>query len=500
MKDQGILLLFLIVFLYKFATLGMAPFLADETLYAEMIAEEGNHISFLPDYLGYPAPWKPGLYFIAYSFFVPPGSAIFGSLEYIYRFPNLIFGLMNAYLVYLIARRFEDRATALATAFFFYASFVAIFTEGRLLMEPFMMAMVLLSLYFYVRKEGSRNLNFAAAGAFALAAALTKSVIALMVPVLAVAYVLQFERKNIANPVFLASLLAVPLGLAVFWVALDGIGMAREVFFIDTGKMFLYDYVSMGLHSLGKGIYYGVLPMLFIVVISFMGLKRHWKENWLFSAWYALSLVPILSSFSAIWYFYYIVPGVAFFAAKMLWQKEEGLDKFAMFILCIYAIGYMAYAYYSTTEQLGWGMEDGKRIGLMLSGKENVLFFGTYYPNTVSVAYKVLSERQATGAYKDFGYVLFGNGIPMPDGESLRDFTYDYYNDKYEREEGFGRMFWEDRIFFRRANPTDFEYVVVTPKINATLEGYEVYYDGLGSTVFRKTASGAGGPGASGGS
>lgn len=477
-------LLFAIVLVYKFATLGMVPFNADETLYGEMIAEEGDHLTFLPNYLGYPALWKPGLYFAAYSLFIPVTSSVFDSLEYIYRFPNLLFGLANAYLVYLIARRFENGGTAAATALFFYASFIAIFVEQRLMMEVFMMFFVLLALYFYTRKGGG-NMNFVLAGIFALAAALTKSVIALMIPILTLAYVLQFDRKSLKNPFFLASLLAVPAGLAVFWIALSGIGMAQEIFFIDTGKMLFYDYAAKGLVSLVKGISQSVLSLLFIAVISAIGLRNYWKQNIFFAAWFALIIIPVVSSFSMLWYFYYVLPGVCFFAAKMLRQKGNGIDGFALLILTAYAMGYMYYAFQSSSYQLSNGLlEDGKDIGLMMAGKENVLFAGIYFPNTVSVDYKVLAERKVSGAYKDFGYVLYDGDVNLPNPESLQDFISEYNNTTYDAEKGFVRMFWTKKIYFKETCIREFDYVVVAPKMDYVPDGYEIYYEGVNSTIF----------------
>lgn len=490
MKDWGIIFLFSAVLLYKFATLGMVPFLVDETLYGEMIAEEGDHITFLPKYLGYYAPWKPGLYFISYSFFTKITLEMFDSLEYVYRFPNLIFGLLNAFLIYLIAGRFENKATAIATAFFFYASFLSVFVEQRVMMESFMMFTMLLSLFFYTRKGGSRSVNFAMAGIVALASTLTKSVIALMIPVLAVAYMCQFERKELKNPVFLASLLAVPAGLAIFWIALEQVGMAGEIFFVDTGKMFLYDYVSRGAGSLLMGVYRGALLVLFLLVISIMGLARHWRENLFFSMWFLLFLVPMLSQFSMPWYFYYVLPPVCFFAAKMLEQKGRQLDRFAMLILVVYAAGYLAYSFYSSYDQVSDGsMLDAKTVGLMLSGKENVLFIGNYYPNTVSVSYKVLSERQEEGAYRDFGYVLYDYVTYNMTDESFREFVADYQNADYDTEEGFGRMFWARKIFVKGTNISKFDYVVFAPDVDwEKLGDYEPYYEGVDSAVIRRKA------------
>ena len=89
------LALFLAIFLLKAFYLGEIPIQFDGTLYAEMIAEEAEEITFLPTYLGWWAPWKPGIYFITYSLFLPVTSQLFDSIEWIYKSPNLLFGIIN---------------------------------------------------------------------------------------------------------------------------------------------------------------------------------------------------------------------------------------------------------------------------------------------------------------------------------------------------------------------------------------------------------------------
>ena len=144
-----ILALFAITLISKFAYIGATPFSYDETLYTEMIAEEGEHPSFLPTWFGYPAPWKPGLFFFAASLFLPITSAIFASPEYAYRIPLMMFSLLNAALLYLIIKRFSGEGTALAASLIFYSALPAFNVEGRLLMETFTLSTILASIYLH---------------------------------------------------------------------------------------------------------------------------------------------------------------------------------------------------------------------------------------------------------------------------------------------------------------------------------------------------------------
>ena len=134
-----VLALFFITFLFKVFYLDKVPFHYDDTLYAEMIAQEAESLTFLPQYLDMWTPWKPGLYYITYSLFLPITSLLFTSLEWVYRAPNLIFGLLNALFFYLLVRRFATKDVSLMASLLFYSSFPAFRVEGRLLMEPFML-------------------------------------------------------------------------------------------------------------------------------------------------------------------------------------------------------------------------------------------------------------------------------------------------------------------------------------------------------------------------
>ena len=112
----ALLLLFFASFAAKCYYLDKTPFLEDETLYAEMIAEEADQLSIVPTYFGYPAPWKPGLYFITYSLLTQV-TQVFESLEWVYRVPNLLFAIISASLVFLIARRFLGTDAAAVSSF-----------------------------------------------------------------------------------------------------------------------------------------------------------------------------------------------------------------------------------------------------------------------------------------------------------------------------------------------------------------------------------------------
>lgn len=479
--------LFTIVIISKFIYLGTMPFSFDETLYTQMIAEEAEHPSFLPTWFGYPAPWKPGLFFFASSLFLPITSTIFSSPEYAYRIPIMIFGLLNAALLYLIIKRFSGEGTALAASLIFYSALPAFNVESRLLMETFMLSTILASLFFYTRKKSSHS-NLALGGIFAFLAAITKSIVALVIPVLAIAYMFQFDRKNLKSPAFLLSLLAVPAGLIVFWLSLSGLGLSESIFFTDTGKMFIYDYSNELLFNMAYGSFIIVLLTLPVLAASLISFASTWRKNLMFSAWMLL-LFLFLFLGQRPWYYYYAMPPVAFFSALLLVPSGKRLDAFAALVLAILvavSCSIALFTEWNPSNLLFFG--EGKEIGLMLSGKENVLFIGQYSVNTISISYKAIEERRDYGSPLDFGWVLFDQKKNNFTASSAQDFALDYWRNDYGVEDSnFAGIFWQDRIFRKNTSITEFDYVVVSPPLeNLVLPGYSTYYAGNYSTIYRR--------------
>lgn len=463
------LALFLAIFLLKAFYLGEIPIQFDGTLYAEMIAEEAEEITFLPTYLGWWAPWKPGLYFITYSLFLPVTSQLFDSIEWIYKSPNLLFGIINAFVFYLIAKRFLEPDTALAASLLFYSAYGVFYADTRLLMEVFALAPILLSLLFYTDKKMDSPKRFLLAGFFALAAALTKSVISFMIIPLALAYMLQEDRDSLKNPYFLFSLSAPFIGLAIFYLSLESVGMSEAVLLRDTGKFFVYDYSSMLLPRLYIGLLFLLVMYGAYLIVSMRKMISSWGEQLFFSAWMALALIPLLEGVVISWHTYYVVPALAFFAAYSLSSNRRGLDLFSMLIICVLVSINIVIPVF-----VGWEngdkdlLSDARDMGIELAGKERVLLVGKYEGISIAATYKILSERQETGEYLDFGYVLLNwKDQLMPEDyfeKRLNAVVSDYRTEEYCFLDGNYALMFETNLSVRR--PTDiheFEYVVVSP-------------------------------------
>ena|GEM_PF-1653602 len=462
-----ILALFFITLLFKIFYLDKVPFHYDDTLYAEMIAQEAESLTFLPKYLDMWTPWKPGLYYIFYSLFLPITSAIFASLEWTYRFPNLIFGLMNAFLFYKLAQRFATNDISLMASLLFYSSFSAFRVEGRLLMEPMMLTLILVSLLFYTSKKLLPSKRFGGAALFSFLASITKSVVSFTIVPLSLAALYQKDRKFLKNPLFLISLLAPFLGLLVFYLSLQSLNLAEGVLLKDTGKFVMFDYAELFPETVPTGLIYFFFATGIYLVISLKMIADNWKKEIFFTVWTLISLVIIFSGEPHEWYFYYVIPAFSFFVASALPNKGKA-DNFSALILLILVVFNISLSMLSIESANLAYFWDSKEIGTMLAGKENVLVAGSFSKNTIIVAYKILLERQMYGEPLDFGYLIFQdrNG-QIYEGkweEIVNDIVVDYGTDKYYfEEENFAALVWQSHGFKKKTSITEFDYVVVTP-------------------------------------
>lgn len=481
-------LLLLLSLAFKLYYLDKAPFMEDESLYAVMIAEEAESPSFLPTYFGYAAPWKPGLYFLTYSLLLPVTSMLFSSPEWAYRFPNLLFSAASAFLVFLLARRFTSRDAAIFASLLFFSSITSFYVETRLLMEPMALTLILASLVFYTRKKASPA-DFLAAGALALLAALTKSVIALCIPLLALAYFWTRERSALRSPTFLLSLLGTPLGLAIFFLALLPTGYAMDIFLIDLGQAVVYDYSdSLGFALRNLSNIFGFLFLFLVAALPFF--KKKQEAEPMLVLWALIILVPLLASTFRTWYLYYFLPPLSIFAASAIIEKGRA-DSFALLLLFAFVLGGMTVFSVSFAEWEGgtYGMLGGAReLGISLAGDTSTLFVGSYYYNTVAICHKSIEERRVSGEPLDFGYILVRNPWEVEDYDAyVQAFAEDYYTDEYEVEDArYAQFFWNSTPFRKGTEIPSFRTIVSSPPLDSAPAGYALNYSDDYVAVYRK--------------
>lgn len=477
------------------------PLYLDECLYSEMVEEQLHAPSMVPTYLDLPASWKPPVFFWVYAVPVALLKYATSDIEVLYRLPNIFLGLLNALLVYLLFRKIGGETAGLYAMAAYALCPLVIYTDLRVLIDTMNTTWILASLYFYFDGPQSRNILLGAA--FAFLAAMTKSVVAFIIPAIVLAH--YWQKKQLSVP-FAVSLAAVPIGIALQYVILAHFvpNLAGEEFTFDVlGKVYKEgagtDYTSNIEASYGNAFVF--VHALFIAAA--LGLWRLWKKDLPLAVWVALTVFPFIASVGMIWYFYPFIPVLAYFSVKAIaydpHTKTERYDAFfklvfAMFIAINIAILYL---WYGTQPNL---FKNEKQIGEYLVGKNGTVFIGDYQPTITAISYKTLNERQKYGSYLDFGWVILArNDSEANQTLTTRAFAANYATDAYDvDQQDFAKLFWRFKMFRKQSNITEPRYVVSGMiVINSTAEwmnaisipGYEAVMAGRESVLLKRTGN-----------
>lgn len=491
--EMKVLAIIIAATLLKILLVHVHPLYLDECLYAEMIDEQLEKPSLMPTYLGYPTTWKPPLFFWAYALPTAALKVIIADIELAYRLPGILLGALNIWLVFLIMRKIAGEKPALYATLFYALCPIVAYTELRLLIDPLAGALVFGSIYLSLDQENQKGIWAGAALAFL--AALTKSLVALVIPVAIFAHWAGKGKISLGR--------SVPLAAAPFGV-LAGYGILAycaphlaqgEIQFDLFERVFGEDMLnSLGL-SYANAFGFGHALLIFAA----LGFWNWWRKEPLMSAWFALLAFPLLGSQGMAWYFYIFVPVLAYFAVLGLGLdrksgKEIYDDLFKFVVACILVLDLAAlflWYFYVAPGLLG----GEKEIGLFLIGKENAVFIGDYQPTVTAIAYKTLNERMLYGKYLDFGWVITDRNETSDArlGMAL-DFAKDYHTDKYPVDErDFASLFWVAKNFRLPANVSEPDYWVIgmpnatrTWEGNFTVEGYRIIMEGRQAILVQK--------------
>jgi 4-amino-4-deoxy-L-arabinose transferase-like glycosyltransferase len=453
------------------------PLAQDEAVYSIMIAEQQAHPTLIPTFLGHPVGWKPPLFFWAYAAFPRLPLPLEASL----RLPSLLFGLASIPLLYSFMRNTGcSKNVTFLSGIIFMSSFLSSYPQTALLLDSMLFFLICGSLYAY-SSEKSGRWRFLAAGALAFAAFFTKMAVAFIIPVLAIAYFYTKRRETLREPLFLLSLLAVPLAAVLNFGLFQGAALGDELYGAYTiGQLVSANGLIGQLEAFG-GSFLLFLPAAGIwFMLSLAGLARHYKDNPMMACWYLFLAFPLMSSAYKPWYFLAVMPPIAYFAAMalLMWKGKERADAlfafaFAATLLGSAALSVMIYPplYDAYVPQ--------REAGLLLSGKENVLVVGAFAPGII--AYKMLPEA-ANGTIKDMGWAI----LPQNASDAVAaEFIRDYYTAKYPVVDGsFTSMYgaW-DSAYRKDTSIARFDYIAVVEK-NAVPEGGRIIYNKNNITVF----------------
>lgn len=484
-ESHLILILAAVYLLTRLPLMFIMPLMQDEAIYAVMIEEQKLHPTILPTFLGYLVSWKPPLFFWTDAAFPP-----LSHLELSYRFLPFLCGLLTLPLLYFLLRNTgASRNISFFTVLIFLLSLPSLYPNSMALTDSLFFFLTVSALYLYTeRRFGDRR--FLAAAVFAFLAFFTKQLVPLMIPLLALAYFYNKERKTLRNPMFLVSLVAVPLVFLVHLYILNSAGLVQELYLAElqthVGGLGFFSPLEMFLGSMqafvaGAGVWFA---------LSLFGVWKYWRQEPFMAVWYMLSLFAMLSGYYMVWYYLPVMPAIAFFAALTLvkWEGREQIDAFFAFFFCLTIILTLAGLFY-VYSALYSGYMPQKEAGLILAGKENVLIVGAYQPGIVS--YKAVTEARA-GRQPDFGWVILTSA--QSNEKAATDFIKDYHTDAYQISNGsFSGMFSDTSVIYRKdSNLTSFDYVAVVGR-DVSLPGAEVLYNKSSIVIYKISSDGGAG-------
>ncbi len=468
LPEKNSILLFVLAFLFIITRLPPAvlmPFMQDEAIYAIMIDEQAANPTLIPTFLGYPVSWKPPLFFWTYSVL----SQTPLPLELSYRLPSIVFGLATIMILFHLLRNLGiSRNITFFSLIVFIFSYPTLYAHVALLTDSMLFFLISSSLYLYSEKRLG-DWRFLAAGALAFLAFWVKLVIAFIIPVLAVAYFLTMERKTLQNRSFILSLLAVPAAFVLHFMVYYNAGLAEELYIsVIRGHLLSQKKMLGPLETILESLYVLFEGAGIWLALSIFGFWKYWRDNLVMTAWYLLSIFPLLGGGFMPWYFLPVFPAIAFFAVKLLliWKGRERADAlfWAFLISAILLTSGLTTLIY---HELHGRFIPQKEAGLFLVDKENVAVVGSYDPAILT--YKMLNEEEP----KDIGWLLGPQNISK---EQVTEFANDYYSDKYEVSEGsFSPIFINSEIYRKDTNITDFDYVVTVWRGRIDVDGDLVF-------------------------
>ncbi len=514
--------LLVISFIIRFAFLHVHPLYLDECLYSEMTEEMMQKPSLVPTYIGYDTSWKPPFFFWIYSIFVNMFKLFTNDIELIYKLPNILLGVLNVWLVFIVFKKITDEQKAFYTCVLYALCSLVIYTDLRVLLDTMNTMLIFISFYFYFDKPNTKNI--VAGALFAFLAAITKSVVAFLIPLVVFVH---FWKKE-TNIKVIISLATVPIGIILCYFTLLHFTpqLADKEFMLDIiGKIvkeeskYINDFFSSFTNM------FVFVHVLFIFAV--FGLTKFWKENAAMTMWFACMIFPLIGSSGMIWYFEPFIPILAYFCVRALafdsitessrvcgslgvnpkksalfskerwlppktilskasgsfsfaeriennktvfrigsWRftKTEKFDSFfklAIAGIIIFNLIICIIWYYLFTANM---LVDERTIGYALVGKENVAFIGDYRNSITALSYKILEERMRYGKYNDFGWVIISqNSVIANKIKMIPDFAINYHTEKYiVNEKNIAQLFWNDEIFRKQTNITKFDYLVIS--------------------------------------
>jgi 4-amino-4-deoxy-L-arabinose transferase-like glycosyltransferase len=476
-----IILLLAVYLLTRLPLLGYLPLIKDEAIYSIMIHEQFVSPTIIPTLFSYPVSWKPILFFWTGALF----SGLPLPIEYTYRLPSFLFGLLTVPLLYVVLRKsgIGSNIAFLSTLAFLLCA-VSIHPNTHAMIDSMMFFFILLSLCLYMDvKGGGDGRKFLLAGVLVFVAFFIKFILAAMIPALAMAWLYFNDRKSLRHPLFLISLLALPLAVLLNAFLFSQAGLSDELALpFGSNALSTMGLVGQFARAVGALDVFLVGAGLWFV-LSIPGFISHHKQNPFMSFWYCLTILPLIGGTYMVWYFLPVMPAIAYFACTSLvmWKGKERMDGLFAFVFAagaLLGLGMAIYTYMSLNEY--YSVE--KEAGLLLSGKEDVAVIGLFSPTLVT--YKYHSELASLGRPLDFGWIAFPEAVPQ---ETVQDFAHDYHSPIHPVVDGsFSEFYTTNQTFRKETGIRDPKYIAIAGWYNVEIPGSGVIYNRSYITIYGK--------------
>jgi len=482
--------LFFLVVLAFFARIWLIyylPLIKDEILYAENIHSQISAPSFGLHFLGQLATWKPPLFFLVYAPLVALLQYLPIGFEAVYRLPTVLFGMINILLVYRFLRNIsEDKNIAFYTSLIYSMVFLTVYVDSTVLIDTFNLTLILCALCLYTQSSKG-SWKYLLAGAVTMLAFFTKLWFAMLVPVLALAFMYRERRKDLFDSNFLVSLLALPLAAILYFVWSSGTS-AQDV----TPFQVLYDRVfvdGLSANQLLGALHGFFMPANIWIGVGLFGFFRFWKDKPVMTVWAVVSLIPLIAGYCLPWYSLPAMVPLAYFSCLLLLKFDRSVKPDAFFIIVLTILivaGYML-GFFIWEKYLYDKYEGSREAGTMLAFKDNIAIIGKWDPTLAG--YKFLNERRSRGDYLDFGWIVLG--------DSSLNISLQMIADNYQSMGNFDNNFMCLYMntsslscnYRRTSNVTRPEYVAVVGYENQTLIGFEILFNKSDIKIFKRLAA-----------
>lgn len=482
LKHGEMFIILTIIYLaIRLPILTVVPLMQDEAFYSVMIEEQIENPTTSVTLFGEPVGWKPPLFFWISGFFVQFLRNLPIPIEAVYRLPVILFGLINVFLVFFICEKITGKKEEAFLMTIVYATMgITVHTDLRVLTDTMCGTFIFAGVLAYLNSSEDRKM-FLLGGIFTVLAYLTKQTNAAVVPIVAFAYLYQKDKKKIFDYIFILSLLALPFGMILEGLAIKGSITGKTVYL---AKAAILDKFNVE-HIVGSLI--PIFPLAGILItLAVFGFWKNWRSNLMMSTWAILTVFPVIAGTMMPFYFYPIVPAVAYFAVVGM-AKENGKTKIDKFFYIFFTLVVLTSLIISISYHLGYakGYRHQKTAGEFLAGKENVLIVGEYEPGIP--AYKMLTEKRESGRWLDYGLVLMSDGRAR---EYYESFLTDYYVNESDVVDGNFRTLFANNMTYRKSTEiTKFEYIcIVGSKIDDLEVEGELVLEDLNLRIIKITA------------